>query len=550
GGTSVPMAEALRNGYTQIEQTAFYMKFYSTPTITVHDNGKRNLYKEDNLVAYADNNLIEMFENHFIEGDRSTALIKPQSVVLSERQAVKYFGRTDVIGETININNKIDLAITGVIKGTQNNSDLTFDVLVSLPTLKTINPNYQDQNLTWVGSNNWVFAKLRDGNEGNVINEQLPAFVQRHLGENFKHWNFHLQPLSEMHFDLRYGGVIKKEVIWVLTGVAFALMGIVCINYVNLSIAQSYNRGKEIGIRKCLGSSRPQLFLQFISETAIVVLLSTFVGLTGSYLVLPMINLWMQVDLELVQLATPDKVFYLSIFVCGLILVAGYYPAVVLSGFDPVMAIKGKNSPLGSISHLLRKSLICFQYFIALLFLISTFIVASQIDFLLKNDLGFSKDGIITIKLPKVDFSKLETFRNQLKNIQGVEKASLHHQAPMAASTDGGFIRYDGRTEWESFIVRDRWADDQFLITYSLELVAGRNIIVHDSITEVIVNEAFLDRLDIRDPEDVLGKKILFDNSGISGTVVGVVNNFHHRSLQHDIEPVAIYPFKGVFNQA
>lgn len=549
GGTSLAMSEALGNGYTQIEQTAFCMKFYNTPTISVHTNGIKNQYKEDNIAAYADNDFIKMFAHRFIEGDSRTALIHPQTVVISQKQALKYFGTTHVIGQAIEINNKTELTITGVIGDQPMNSDFKFDVLVSLPTLKILNPNYQDQNLTWIGGNNWVFVKLKRGIDASEINGQLPIFVRKHLGENFSHWNFHLQPLDEIHFDLNYGGVIKKEIIWVLSGVAFGLVGIVSINYVNLSIAQSYNRAKEIGIRKCLGSSRFQLFFQFMSETAIVVILSTLIAVTGCYLLLPMINVWMNVNLSILQLSDAGRLRYFFLFDIGLIVLAGYYPAVVLSGFDPVNVMKGKIASATGVGEVLRKFLICFQYFVALLFLTGTFIVVNQVAFLLNGDPGFLKGGILNIKVPKSSFQKLQSFRNQLENIPGIEKTSVHHQAPMSSSTDGGFIKYDGRTEWEEFIVRDRWADDQFLATYSLKLVAGRNIVMYDSLTEVLVNEAFLERMNIKNADDVLGKTVLFDNSGITGTVVGVVRDFHHRSLQNDIEPLAIYPFRGVFNQ-
>lgn len=548
-GTPLPMAEALRNGYSQIEKTALCMKFYRAPTITVHASGKLNKYKEDNIVAYTDNNFLELFDHNFIAGEKHTALINPQSVVLSEKQAFKYFGTVNVIGQAVTINNKIDLIVTGVIADQPTNSDLKFDVLVSLPTLKILNPGFQEQNFTWIGSNNWVFIKLKEGVSASEIDAQLPSFVKKHLGPNFNHWYFHLQPLKDIHFDLRYSGVIKKVILWVLTGVAIALICVVCINYINLSIAQCFKRAKEIGIRKCLGGNRAQLFLQFMTETGIIVFLSICLGLIGSYQVLPLINGWMQVDLSLMQLGTPDKIVYFFLFVIGLVLLAGYYPAVILSGFDPVKAITGKTAKIGGINHLLRKSLICFQYAIALLFLISTFVILHQVDYLLKNDIGFSRDAIVTINLPKAEYSKLQTFRNEVANILGAEQASLHHQAPMSIATDGGFIKYDNHKEWEEFIVRDRWADDQFINTYSLELVAGRNIILHDSITEVIINEVLLKKLNIADPADALGKSIQFDNSATTGTIVGVVRDFHHRSLQNEIEPLAIYPFPRALNQ-
>jgi putative ABC transport system permease protein len=547
-GSAIPMVEALRDEYSQIEKTSFCMKFYSTPTISVTSLGKVNKFKEHN-VAYADNTFIEVFEHQFISGDKGTALIKPQSVVLSENQAAKFFGSVNVVGNSLTINNKVDLIVTGVVANPTVNSDLKFDMLISLPTLKILNPNYQDQNFTWIGSNNWLFIKLRDRTSAMDVNKHLPTFREKYLGKNFRHWHFHLQALNEMHFDSQYGGVVKKMILWILAGVGIALLCIVCINYINLSIALSYYRAKEIGIRKCLGSMRSQLFFQFLWETGIVVSLAVGIALTASYQVLPLINNWMQVELTLMQWATPDKIIYVVFFCIGVVLLAGYYPAIILSGFDPMKAITGKMLKMGGTSHLLRKSLITFQYTITLLFLISTFVIVSQVDYLLKNELGFSKDRIITLNLPRSNYSKLETFRNEIENLSGVESTSLHHQAPMSASTDGGFIKYDHRNQFEDFIVRDRWADDKFLDTYSLDLIAGRNLILHDSSTEVLINEMFLKKLNIPQPDAVLGRTISFDNSAISGTVVGVVRDFHHQSLQNEIEPVAIYPFRSVFNQ-
>ncbi|WP_276374123.1 ABC transporter permease [Chryseolinea sp. H1M3-3] len=547
-GSALPMAETLNNEYSQIEKTSFFMRFYSAPTLTINHSGKINRFKESNT-AYADNKIFELFTIHFINGDKSTALNKPQCVVLTEKQALKYFGTVDILGKSININNRTDLIVTGVVANLPKNTDLKFDVLVSLPTLKVLNPKYQDQNFTWVGSNNWIFIKLREGSTPAEINKQLPSFVQKYLGANFKHWDFHLQALSDMHFDLHYGGVIKRTILWILSGVAIALLCIVCINYVNLSIALAYKRSKEIAIRKCLGSTRGQLFFQFMVETVIMVFLSIGVALLGSYLALPVMNGWLQVDLTLFQILTYENIVNFIFFGVVLILLAGYYPAIIITGFDPLKALAGKTYQIAGINHALRKALICIQYTVSLLFLICTFVVINQVDYLLKNELGFSKDGIITINLPKAGYSHLQTFRNELERTTGIETASLHYQAPMSMVTDGGFIKYDHRSEWEDFIVRDRWADDHFLDAYSLKLVAGRNIVLHDSLTEVIVNETLLKKLSITNVQDGLGKTILFDNSGITGTIVGVVRDFHNRSLQGQIEPIAIYSFPGVFNQ-
>ena len=547
-GSSVPMSTALTEEYSQVEQAAFCMKFYRVPTFTVEAKGRTDRYKEENITAYADQNFIKMFDHQFLAGDQATALLNPKSVVLSQRQALKYFGTTDVIGRTININHTTDLMVTGVFANPTHNSNLQFDLLVSLPTLKTLSPNYQEQNFTWIGSNNWTFIKLKEGVQQVGMQQHLVDFSRKYLSADLSHWSFHLQPLSDVHFDRRYDGVINKTILWVLLGVALALILLVSINYINLSIAQSHHRAKEIGVRKYLGGSKTQLLLQFMSETGMMVFLAVALALLGMYVMLPFINEWLQVDLNLSQLATPDKLLYSLLFIAGLILLAGYYPAVRLSSFPPLRAIRGKALSTDR-KQLFRKGLITFQYAVALFFLVSTLVIINQVNFLINGDLGFSKDAIATIKIPKQDFTRLTTFRNELRELSGVSAATLQNQSPMTPNLDGGFIKYDQRGQHEDFLVRDRWADDQFINAYSLSLVAGRNIILKDSATEVVVNEDLVRKLNIQDPEEVLGKTILFDNSSITGTIVGVVKDFHHRSLQNEIEPVAIYPFNSILNQ-
>jgi putative ABC transport system permease protein len=548
-GSPLPLGKALQHEYSAITQSAFCMKFYTAPTIAIQQPAGVGRYKEDRA-AYADQDFIDMFAFEFINGNKQMALSGARSIVLSRQQAIKYFGTTDVAGRTVNINNNTDLVVTGVFNDLHQNTDLKFDLLVSLPTLRILNPNYQDQNFTWTGSNNWTFVKLAKASTAAEVNDQLPAFTQKYLDTDFRHWHFRLQPLADIHFDTRYDGIISKRILWVLSSVAAALICIVCINYVNLTIAQSQQRAKEIGVRKYLGGSRAQLFLQFMTETTLVVLTSVVLAGIGCYFALPVMNTWLQTGLSFLRFATPVYMAYLAFFVVAVIAIAGYYPAVVLSGFHPIKALAGKTGKTGKAGKTLRTSLIGFQYVIAMVFLISTFIITQQVDFLVNNDPGFTKNAVVNINLPRSTASRLQAFREEVAALSGVASVSLHNQAPLSATMDGGFIRYNNRSTFEDFIVRDRWADDRFADTYALTLVAGRNLLLHDSVTEVLVNEALVSALDITDPHDILGHAIAFDNSSLTGTIVGVVRDFHHRSLQSSIEPLAIYPFPRVFNQA
>ena len=547
-GSSLPMADALVRDYSQVEAAAFCMKFYTAPTITVQARGKKDKYKEADVAAYADNGFLTLFDHQFLSGDKGSALVNPLTAVLSEKQAFKYFGTTDVVGRVLNINNNQDLTVTGVFADQTASSDFAFDLLVSLPTLKILNPNYQDRNFTWVGSNNWTFVKLRKGTALPEMNRTMGQFSEKYLGPDLAHWHFHFQPLAEVHFDPRFGGIVRKSLLWVLIGVALALLVVVSVNYINLSVAQSQRRAKEIGIRKFLGGSRRQIFLQFMLETGLLVLVAVGLAVGAILAVLPGVNNWLQTDMNLVHLTGPDKLFYLLLFATGLTLLAGYYPAVLLSGFNPVKSLTGRVSS-GFRGLRFRKVLISFQYVIAFFFLTSTIIIIDQVKYLARVDTGFTKEAVITLNIPRRELIQLRTFRDEVAGLPQVTAASLQNQAPMSVANEGGFIRYDNRVKFEDFLVRDRWADDRFVPTYDLNLVAGRNIVLRDSTTEVLVNEALLKKLGIDRPEEVLNKSIFMDNSVMSGTIVGVVRDFHHRSLQSEIEPVVIYPFPRIFNQ-
>ena len=550
-GTSLPMAQALKDEYASIEQVGFCMPFYSPPEFIIQPSeGKLNRFIENNGVAYADTWFLQMFDYHFIEGDSETALSAPNQAVLTQQQATIYFGESSALGKTIRINDKTDLVVTGVIKDYPKNTDFTTNVWVSLPTLKVLQPAHQTENFSWIGSNNWTFVKLSENSKAATINEQLPAFVSKYLGDNFKHWHFHLQPLREMHFDTRYGGTVRKPLLYLLSAVALFIILMACINFINLSTAQALSRSQEVGVRKALGSSRPQLFWQFMTETSLIVGIALFVVLLTVSLGLPWLNGWIHTQLTMQPLTEPAMMGSLLIFILGLIFLAGSYPALVLSGFHPIRALKSKVNAREAGGHRLRKLLVTLQFTISQAFIIGALVVVYQMNYFQRVDTGFTKEAIVTVNIPKSTYSRLDAFRNQLSQHPSIRQVSFHHRPPMATMNDGGYVKYNNRTQWEPFLVRDRWADEQYLETYDLTLLAGRNLIMRDSVTEFLVNEEFVEKLGASSPEEVVGKPLLEGNVDVRGVIVGVVKNFHHRSLQNPIEPLVIYSYPRLFRQA
>ncbi len=238
------------------------------------------------------------------------------------------------------------------------------------------------------------------------------------------------------------------------------------------------------------------------------------------------------------------------LLIVTVIFLAGSYPALMLSGFSPITALKSRPTANTTVGLSVRHILVFAQFVISQVFAIGALAVVYQLNFFSQFDMGFTKDTIITVSLPKSHSGQAEAFRNALLQSSNIQTVSLHHLPPVANNNEGGFVKFNHRESWEPFMVRDRWADMHYLETYDLKLMAGRNIIDRDSTTEFLVNEEFVKKLDVNDPQEVLGKALYDDNTSVLGTIVGVIKNFHHRSLQNSIEPLAIYAYPSLFRQA
>ncbi|CAA9228139.1 MAG: Acidobacterial duplicated orphan permease (function unknown) [uncultured Cytophagales bacterium] len=545
-GSAAPMGEALRKEFPQVEGTGLLMYFNGVPTLSPRRPGRPpEKFVETGGVAYGTRGLFDLFAFRFTAGNPATALDGPGKVVLTERQARKYFGTTQVLGRTIGLNNTTDLTVTGVVKDQRPDTDLKVDVLLSLPTLKIIQPAFELDNPGWVASNYWTFVRLPEGYDFRRLEAQLPAFREKYQGAGNRHWHYHLQPLRAMHFDERYGGYLRKPVLAALGLVGVFLVAIACFNFVNLATAQSLRRSKEVGVRKVMGGTQRQLFWQFITETALLVGLATLLAAGLAAGLLPWLNDWLDVPLSLDVRTHPDVLLFLAGLAAGVTFLAGSYPALVLAGYNPVLALKSKITMprAGGVS--LRRVLVAGQLALSQAFIIGALVVMHQMQYFRSADPGFRRQAIVLLRTGKTDRTKPQV-REQLLGLAEVEEASFQVYPPMINNTDGGYVRFDRRQKFEPFLARDRWGDDRYLSLYGLQLVAGRNFVERDSVTEFIVNEEMVRRLGIADPADILGRHLFNDNAQVEGTIVGVVKNFHHKSLHNALEPVVIYSFPRI----
>ena len=537
----LPMAKAFRSDYSQIEQAA-YLKMNRELTVGVRlpDQAAATRFLELNTTALAEGELFDILDYQWLQGNAKTALKAPNTVVITQSLAKKYFGRLDPMGRTINLNNVTEAKITGVLADPSKNTNTDIQLFISIATLPRLIPDFNVNDWGWLNSTDRVYFTLKNPLSAPQLEAALPALSKKHFGENASVFRFHVQPLADVHFDVRRVGgspTVRTSLLWSLGVIGLFLILIACINFINMATAQALNRSKEIGIRKTLGSSKRQVMIQFLLETALIVLAAAVLALLLTLICLPIFNQWLPND-PVFQFNTQALVF--GLLLIGVVtLLAGGYPAFVWSGFSPWAALKGQLTKSGQ-NLSLRKLLIVFQFGICQALLVGTLVVTHQVRYLHESDLGFTKDNVVVVNLPDPSTTAFEAFRNDLRAFPAIKSVSASYRPPAAAVMNGGSFKFGGKSTWETFPIRERPADSEYLETYGLHLAAGRNITPCDTIREYLVNEALLKKLNIQDPQQILGRKMETYLSPVALPIVGVVKDFHLRSFHEEIQPCFI----------
>ena len=546
-GSPYMMTELVKGLPAVTNKTALLGKRSFTVSIQQKNKDKQSLFYEFENIAFTDNNWFKIFTYHWISGNPSTALTNPYTAVITSNLAKKYFNTDQVVGKTIQVENKYNFTITGVLQDNPSNTDIQSNLFLSIASVHTMFPEPKEfwTDISFISSKNYVYVLLNYERAQKQVDQEIEAALRK----NFKSYDalhFHLQPLADIHFNARYSGKISKPLLWVLALVGFALILIACVNFVNMATAQSLTRAKEIGTRKVLGSSRKAIFWQFIAETAFVALSAGLLGLLLTILFLPTLNNWLQIPLTI----NINAILFLIVLLLVVVFVAGFYPAVVLSGFKPVDALKNRIGNSNISSKLSRNVLIILQNVIAQALIVCTVIIVLQVKFLRNADLGFNKDAIIMVPIPDHSPSKLSYFRNQLSKYPGIKSVSFCYKAPSAITQKGGSIRYDER-EWGKFSVYSIIGDQDYLKTFGIKLIAGRNLSSTDTTNAYIVNKQVLQKLGIKNPEQVIGHQLTAgDFSDHTGTIIGVVKDFNIVPLTSELAPALITAAPTYFENA
>ena len=390
---------------------------------------------------------------------------------------------------------------------------------------------------------------------GDNFNQQLNAYARKAQSVNNKD-SYVIQPLNAVHYDAEAGNYSNKtishqlvNVLWLIAG--FILL-IACVNFINLSTAQTVNRAKEVGVRKVLGSNKSQLQIQFIIETFLIVASAVILAVIISILALSYVNQLLQLSLSFNIVSNPEIILFLFAVTIAVTLLAGFYPSIVLSRFNPIKALKSKlivNSTKG-IS--LRRGLVVFQFIIAQVLIIATLVIVQQMNFFMNQPLGFDKDAILNIPYrPDSTGGKLTTYLKQQLLSNGVQAVSFNSNPPLEDNSNMfTTFRFDHAIKDADFQAITKFADDDYVPTYKLKLVAGRNLEPSGPTKEFLVNESFVKSLGLKKPEDILGKEISIMDGLIKCPVVGVLKDFNDRSLRNELAPLLIATNATMYRQA
>ena len=510
-------------------------------------------FEEPNFV-YADSTVFEVFTLPLVRGDPQTALAAPNTVVLSERLAHKYFSDDDPLGRAITVPGWQDLTVTGVMENVPPTTHLPLDLMVSMQTFYNNAGDWVNNARTWAGFHTYLL--LREPHQVETIAQKTPAFLTTFFEDRFdvpaaEAMQFVFQPLPDIHLyshlEKEYRPNSDVIYVYVFSAIALFVLLIACINFINLATARAAGRMREVGVRKTLGAHRFQLVKQFLGESALMAGLA--LALAGVLIVLwlPVLNYLTGKTLALADLQNANLILSLIGMTILTGLVSGAYPAFVLSGFRPTQALRGQTAGRTSQPVVLRKGLVVFQFAISIFLIIGTTVVLSQLQYFRTKQLGFDKERVVHVRLggelSDAVEANLETFKQELLRNPAIASVSMAADVPGERYSLEN-MSVDGHRDDEETMMRIAWGvDHDYIQTLGIELAAGRAFSreAPADTNAWIINEAAAARLGLDEP---VGRVMRW--GGYAGPIVGVAKNFHFASLHNEIEPLVIPLRPGV----
>ena len=544
-GSPTAWGPALRQDFPEIE---LVVRLRGTESAWLVDLGNTIYYERK--VIWAGPDLFEMFSFPLAAGDAGTALAEPYSMVITEELADKYFGAEDAIGKAVNLDNRWDFTVTGVMKNIPTNSHMRPDMFVSYSTMIAIQASWDLEDWEY-HRNLYTYIRLRENVSPDDLEAKLPAFLERHAGDQYREAGISLrpslQPLVDIHLysnresehepngDFRYVALFMA--------IAFLILIIACINFINLATARSEMRAREVGVRKVLGANRIQLIRQFLGESVLMAGLAAVVAVVLVHLVLPAVN-----DIAGKQLVLPLTDWtVLAALALGTTLIgltAGSYPAVYLSGFLPAVVMKG-NPETGKKGLGMRQALVVIQFSMSIFLLVSTAIIHDQLDYIQTKRLGFNKEHVMVVPITgSPQLPNTPVLKQRLSELPGVVGIATTTGVPGMRVMPILEVRPEGMRPEDHLMMATLHVDENFLDVMNIDLIAGRNFSSDwgtDTTRGILMNETAVRYLGWGAPDDAIGKQIeRLNYNRTKGRVIGVVRDFHLRTIHEEIEPALI----------
>ena len=470
---SVPpaFAKVFREDYAYAEKVAKIVH-QDGMTVDVERNGSTNKHREN--IVFAEEDFFKIFHFPLLDGSNAISLSNPDTAVITESEAIELFGNVDVVGKTFVLENDKTIEITGVLKDLPNTSFLEGDIFISFDSLEDYFGFAHGENWGGITTNLECYALLKPNQDIAAIEAVLTELPKEHRPDSKNLHVYRLQPLSEIHLNVDYGGL--DPIFLIVFGIiGLFLIVIACINFINISTAQAFYRSKEIGIRKVLGSFKKQLFWQFLSETFLISLFAIVLGILLAIVFLPAFNALFEIQLTIDSLLSLKFIGFLMALLLLVSLLSGSYPGILLSRIVPILALKGKLNHNDTGGANTRKVLVVTQFVISIALIVATLVISKQIEYATKSDLGFDKESIVMLNVPdNLESNQFYDLKERLKQVVGVQKVSGCLTSPGGANTFWDTtIKYNNKPEREDFSISIKIGDEDYLNTFNIPLVAG-----------------------------------------------------------------------------
>ena len=561
-GVQAPLSNAIQREVTGVELTVPLMQFQGDANAKVSIENKPTatpvVFKKQEGIIFTNEQYFQLLNYNWMAGSQEKALENPFSVVLTLSRAGEYFPNVppkDIIGRQINYNDNLTASVTGVVADLDEQSVFTAGEFISYSSIAKTNLRNEFMMDVW---NDWMaysqlYIKLSKGTSPQKTEVQLKNLLNKYDKDANKDaantLAFHLQPLNDIHFNNKYpavgGRIADKSTLYGLLAIGAFLLLLACINFINLTTARASQRAKEIGIRKTMGGSRQNLVFQFLTETFFMTIIATIMSVIIAPVLLKMFAGFIPQGLHFDLLHQPSFIIFLVLLAIAVSFLSGLYPALILSGFKPILVLKNQALPGSSQTRnaWVRKTLTVSQFVIAQFFVIVTLMVSKQINYSLNSYIGFTTDGIITFDTPRDTVAAHnQTLLNEVKAIPEVKMASTGFFSPADKGVAYTNVSYAEKKDLKANI-QIRWGDPAYLEVYQIKLLAGRNVEASDTMKEFIINDTYAKLLGFQKPQDALGKQLSFNGKNMP--IVGVMQDFHESSTYSPIDPLVFAGSNG-----